>query len=422
MPVVNASRLAPDERKCGGNPASFVKLRTKRRLCSIISLLFALLAAACTGEPTPVPQVRGLPPTLPAPAYRESAGPIDAASAAQVALLGRLDQPEMPSTLFAYALSPDGTRLAALNNDELLAWDLLTGALAFHTARLDAVSLCYSPDKTEIFAIRASGQVTAYAADSGAERASLQVHDRYNNVSACDARGGRAAFGGSDGSIRIWDLIARQPLAATGASRGETTALAFSPDGDLLASAGLDGQARLWEAGTGVQRAALPLEDLLVYRLAFAPDGGQIALGSEGDLRLWSTAAPSSAHRLAAPPGGAAQILLYAPDGRALIGGSSAGGLQIWDPAALAGVGLIDVTGLRISADFAPQGELLLTSALGAGAAIYDLSGAGGSGLARGQIAMPGAAIYAVEWTDDGRLLLLFDASGPVYVWGLGAE
>ena len=35
---------------------------------------------------------------------------------------------------------------------------------------------------------------------------------------------------------------------------------------------------------------------------------------------------------------------------------------------------------------------------------------------------MPGAAIYAVEWTDDGRLLLLFDASGPVYVWGLGAE
>jgi hypothetical protein len=98
--------------------------------------------------------------------------------------LGRLDATGAPSTVFAYSVSPDSTRLAGLNNEQLLAWDLVSGALMFSTARGDAVQIFYAPDKTEIYTVDTEGMVSVYDAERGIFQNSFSGQTNYNGVAA----------------------------------------------------------------------------------------------------------------------------------------------------------------------------------------------------------------------------------------------
>jgi WD40 repeat protein len=65
-------------------------------------------------------------------------------------------------------------------------------------------------------------------------------------------------------------------------------AVAFSPDGERLASAGFDEIVRIWHATTGEQLLTLRGHSGMVAALAFSPDGGYLAsAGWDGTVRLW---------------------------------------------------------------------------------------------------------------------------------------
>jgi WD40 repeat protein len=79
---------------------------------------------------------------------------------------------------------------------------------------------------------------------------------------------------------------------------GTIRAVAFSPDGRMLASAGKDGLVTLFETATGKQRRAFPGHSEPAGRLVFSPDGRRLASASEDTTVLvWDLKTPAEASR-----------------------------------------------------------------------------------------------------------------------------
>jgi WD domain, G-beta repeat len=96
--------------------------------------------------------------------------------------------------------------------------------------------------------------------------------------------GSLLASAGADGAVRLWDpRTGRQQATLTGHT-GWVRAVAFSPDGSLLASAGADGAVRLWDSRTGRQQATLTGHPGLVGAVAFSPDASLLASASAEEM------------------------------------------------------------------------------------------------------------------------------------------
>ena len=80
---------------------------------------------------------------------------------------------------------------------------------------------------------------------------------------------------------------------------GSVRSVAFSPDGQLLASGSGDKTVRLWNPATGEQLQKLKGHTDWVRSVAFSPDGQLLASGSDDEtVRLWNPATGEQLQKL----------------------------------------------------------------------------------------------------------------------------
>lgn len=133
--------------------------------------------------------------------------------------------------------------------------------------------------------------------------------------------------------IRLTGADLREQRQLAGHS-GAVIAVAFSPDGTLLASAAQgDTSARIWDVASGKLRQTLKGHTDWLRSVAFSPDGKLLATGSlDLDVKLWNVADGRLVSTMKGHTGWIGSVA-FAPDGKTLAASSRDGTVLIWNVA-----------------------------------------------------------------------------------------
>src|SRR5439155_1289113 len=135
--------------------------------------------------------------------------------------------------------------------------------------------------------------------------------------------------GGWDTTARVWNTQAFEPVILLNEHSDQVTALAFSPDGGLLACADSALAIHIWDAEAGKSLQVLREHDEEIRCLAFSPDGRLLAGGgSDNRVRIWE-AATGKIHSILEGQKGKVAAAAFSPDGEILASASDVDGM-VW--------------------------------------------------------------------------------------------
>ena len=257
-------------------------------------------------------------------------------------------------------------------------------------------TLAFSPDGTKLVSVAAEGTrifgigLSTWRSDhlirltdvkTGRELATLK-YVRNAQELTFSPDGETVAFGGL-GEIRLWNTRTGDeqaiPLADLSAGIPHNTprilALAFSPHGTWLVSGTHQGKIQMWDVATGGALAvfAEPTEQENLGRilaLAFSPDGTLLAAGIRGHIHLWEVDTANklfsvnTEHKRGDKPfSGAAEPLVFSPDGAVLVNGLHMGAIQLWDVTTGAKIAVLDGHTQKVETlAFSPDGKTLVST------------------------------------------------------------
>ena len=340
---------------------------------------------------------------------------------------------EQIDAITSLAFSDDGATLAAGTFDNrVLVWDTATWRLRHDLAtgyRYGVDAVAFRPGSQQL---ASCGDDTLTLWDAMDGTAVGPPHPGARNALAFSPDGRLLASAAGPNAVTLWDATTAEPVGEPLAGHTDAvSSVAFG--GDVLVSGSLDDTVRLW-----APRAGDPLGTTLrghqdsVTSVAFDPAGGLLASGGfDTTIRLWD---PATGAPVGSPLVGhtdAVSALSFDPKafdpkasdpkGGRLASAGLDGSIRLWDTARGVPLGapLLGHAGAVDDVEFSPDGVLLASAGDDATVRLWDPA----TGRQRGPpLAGHDDHVFAVAFSRDGTRLAAGDADGVVTIWDMTAD
>jgi hypothetical protein len=212
----------------------------------------------------------------------------------------------------------------------LRLWDSKTGKLLSHFGKKGQfpVAIAFLPDNETLAAAEWDGSISLWEPRMGKLLRRVGKH-KGRLLALVPMPDGKAVFwAGEYQALGLRDLSSGEDLRRfTGVQHHVEACLAVSPDGTLLASSD---PFLLFDAMTGKPLPAWKEGPERASAMAFSPDGRLLAAAEHHELTLWDLHAGQNVRRFTRQ-GSGIKAVAYAPDGKVIVTGSDNGTLLVWD-------------------------------------------------------------------------------------------
>ncbi|GAB4291522.1 MAG: hypothetical protein Fur0025_26780 [Oscillatoriaceae cyanobacterium] len=257
----------------------------------------------------------------------------------------------------------------------------------------------------------------------------LAGHSQQVRSVAFSPDGQTLASGSLDGTIKLWDLAkgqTRQTLKADTAP-GEMvySLLAISPDGEILASnSGSRGSIEIWNLKSGKLVQKVQAQTAGVAAIAISPNGDILATGSpDGTIQLWNLPSGTQIKSFSLHIG-PVQALAISPNGETLATGFQNGSINLSplnpgndsppeDNQELPNKLMLGHVNNINSVAFSPDGKILASGSADNTIKLWDVT----TRQLRYTLSSNQGVIYSVAFSGDGKMLASGSSSGQIQLW-----
>lgn len=205
----------------------------------------------------------------------------------------------------------------------------------------------------------------------------------------------------------FWSLIGMQAAAPARVelrgTDGPIFGLAWSPDGQTLASAGY-AQVHLWRTGSTTPLRTFRAHTDLVRSVSWSPDGASVAsVGDDGMTRVWNAETLQEVLRLETGPG---RSIAWSPDGNRLAIAGASGELQISNSADGALLQSAQLRTTLSSLSWSPDGKTVVAGGINGMTTRWDAGT--GTMVAKMYVSWPARNdVNGITWSPHGRLVAM---------------
>ncbi|OQX01407.1 MAG: hypothetical protein BWK73_46200 [Thiothrix lacustris] len=225
--------------------------------------------------------------------------------------------------------------------------------------------------------------------------------------------GNRLASGSEDKTIKLWNKNTGECLTTFNQHNKEVMSVAFSPDGSLLASGSLDKTVKLWRVTSGECLKTFDDHQDFISSVTFSPDGSLIASASfDKTVKLWCVISGKCLKTFDDHQNFISSIA-FSPDGKTLVSGSFAS-VKLWDVASgFCFKTLESHQAAVLSVVFSPDGYTLASGSHDKTIKIWSRI----SGRCLKNFNQHTGAVKSVTFSPDGAILASGSEDGTVKLW-----
>lgn len=340
--------------------------------------------------------------------------------------------------------SPDGATLAsAERSGGITLWDVKarkpkkTGLYNSPIYR----NMVFNLDG-KIFAHAKFKEIYLYNAVTGETKHILKEHSDYVTSIAFSADGQTLASGSEDKTIYLWDVDTGKHKQTLEGHPDEVTRVSFSPDGNTLISVSKDMTIYYWDISTGEIKKTLADKGLITDQLdkpetvesvSFSPDANILAtIRFNNTIRLWDTTIGTLIQTFPSQDTDKQEkdysknidSVLFSPDNRTAIGIAGRREIRIWDVDTGKRKSLSEYPGYVRNVSFSSDGKTLATGIFGGMIRLWDVD----TGKHKKTISNLSASYYSryehdlKSFSPDGKKFVFGNTSGTVYLWDVDTK